>query len=178
MTTINVPPQADGSSPTRPGRWVDDEATHFQPIHLRSAFLLALAAAALLAVEVWVFVEIDDSLLRASLTGATVISMLSAGLAGNTFRLRDIRQRTGARIRAGDISKRDGVQRQTPLATIRNRFTMAACGALVGASVLGLTVLFALQQHDVGKPTGVAALAVLACSIAGYLCGTFLRPID
>jgi len=182
VTTFNLPPDAQdparGQRPRPRIRALDDEATHFEPVHLRSQFLLCLTAGALLAVEVWIFLEIQDSLLRAALTGAVFISMISAGLAGNTFRLRDICTRTGNRRRAGELTPPQAITQLPPVHTIRHRLAVSAGGALVGAAVLALAVGFAVHEGDVGLPAGIAALGVLACSAAAYLCGTYTRPVD
>ena len=81
---------------------------------------------------------IDTVLLRVSFTGEIFVLQSSAFVAGNTFRLRDIRTRKGNELRNRPDPNSDEARAERaklpPRATIQFRFRVAWVGARWGAS--------------------------------------------
>jgi hypothetical protein len=157
----------------------EDRKTHLEPARIRSRFLIMILGAAIGILTLWIMIVAGDNLLRSSLTLAVGVSVTSAALAGNTYRLRDHRIRKARSIRAGEdgMTMRHALIHLPPRQTITRRFVAAAFGAALGAASLAASVLYA-WQHGKAMATAIAVLAVLACAAGGWLCGTLARPLD
>jgi hypothetical protein len=151
---------------------------HFDPALLRSSIVITACSVMITLVVVWIWFSGGSTLLRITLTGAVIVSALSAFTAGNTFRLRDIRARIGNQVRAGRRDKKDVLATLPPRQTIARRFSLAAMGAVLGAVALLLTLLIAqVESRDIKTTAAVSILSVV-CAVLCFVGGTFVRPID
>jgi hypothetical protein len=193
--TVGGLDSVNGRGPTRHGRagephrqkvralfgdqLTEDRKTHIEPARIRSRFLIMTLGVAVGILLLWIMIVLGDNLLRSSLALAVGVSVTSAALAGNTYRLRDHRIRKIRAIRAGEdgTTIRDALIRLPPEQTITHRFLGAAVGMALGAASLATSVLYA-WHYGKAMATIIAVLAVLACSAGAWLCGTLARPLD
>jgi hypothetical protein len=159
--------------------------THYRSALLRSPVVLGLCGALFVAVMVWVWLTIDTSLLRVSFTGEIFVLQSSAFVAGNTFRLRDIRTRKGNELRNRPDHDSDEVRAERaklpPRATIKFRFRVAGLGSTLGSSALILTSLLPTLLSTTEQSPGqlwVTTLLGWVCGGLTFVAGTLTQPLD
>jgi cell division septal protein FtsQ len=160
------------------GALFEPEEQHFAPALMRSTIVILTCMILLGVLEVWVWLTISSPFARVSVTGAMIVTALSFFIAGNTFRLRDIRRRVGNQARAGLIAPIDALSQQPPRETIARRFLLGAIGAVVGVGTLVLTLVFSSDETQGAREAMVASVLSIVCAMLCFVGGTFARPID
>jgi hypothetical protein len=116
--------------------------------------------------------------MKTMLTGAITTAAVSAFIAGNTYRLRDVRKRIGNQVRAGQHDKMQALADLPPRETIGHRFAMAEAGTLLAALVLVLAIVYARNLvNGVQMSVSVAILGLVASALC-FVCGSWVRPVD
>lgn len=160
--------------------WAESHTDHFQRTLIRTT-LIVVTCAILLALDIlWIVLAIDSAQIKVSLTAAIFITACSAFLAGNTYRLRDIRARKGFVLRSiarDDPARKSAWSELVPRNTIKSRFMLAAAGSALGIIAQLVTLWFASQLLQGGPSVVACLLGVIVC---GLCCvgGTFSRPLD
>lgn len=156
----------------------EPEEQHFSPALMRSTVVILICLAQLGILEAWIWLQISSPFARVSLTGGVVVSATSFFIAGNTFRLRDVRRRVGNQSRAGRIAPIEALATLTPRETIARRFMLGAVGALVGVGTLILTLFFSRDEPHGSREAMVASVLAIVSAMLCFVGGTFARPID
>jgi hypothetical protein len=151
---------------------------HFAPALMRSTVVIATCLVMLALLAAWVWVTLSSPFAKISVTGSMVVTAISFFIAGNTFRLRDIRRRVGNQARAGLIAPIDALSELPPRETIARRFMLGAIGAVVGVGTLLLTMVFSQNESEGGKEAMVTSVLGVVCAMLCFVGGTFARPID
>jgi hypothetical protein len=158
----------------------ESSVEHFERALLRTRITGIACVAATLLLIAWVHLTVDSSFLRLAFAGAIVVLQASAFLAGNTLRLRDVRTRTGNRLRNVPGATEE-LMALPPRETILRRLRFAAGGTLTSAVALAAIVVVPGIRGDEGVSVGrlvLAALLTLACGLLTLAAGTFTRPLD
>ena len=159
-------------------RLADDDKNHFDPVYLSTGFLLG-ATLVVTAGAIALDSLILEQFVPASLvSAATIFAVLSAFLAGNVYRLSDMRARIGLQARLSGESHREILARLPPLQVVRFRFKVAWAGFGVAALMLLASFLTVPFEADEVKPLAAVAILGLATSAVAFLCGLWSRPID
>jgi CHASE2 domain-containing sensor protein len=156
----------------------DQRDSHFEPALIRSMIVISVCVASVLLLVLWTWLTHVPSLTKTMLTGALLIAAASAFIAGNTFRLRDVRARIGNQVRSGRLDKANVLAELPPRETIRRRFTMAVIGTLLAVLVLGLTLFYARNDPNGIQTTGAVSILGVVASALCFVGGTVVRPID
>ncbi|MCK9901699.1 MULTISPECIES: hypothetical protein [Parafrankia] len=160
------------------GALFEPEEQHFSPALMRSTVVIATCLVLLALLEAWVWLTLSSPFARVSVTGSMIVTAVSFFIAGNTFRLRDIRRRVGNRARAGRIAPIDALSILPPRETIARRFMLGAIGAIVGVGTLVLTMFFAGDETEGAREAMVASVLGIVTAMLCFVGGTFARPID
>lgn len=151
---------------------------HFRPALVRSVVIVSACVAAVGLLLAWVWLSQLPTLMKTMLTGAIVTAAVSAFIAGNTYRLRDVRKRVGNQVRAGQHDKMRALADLPPRETIGHRFAMAEVGTGLAALVLVLAVVYARSlDNGVQLTLSVAALGLVACTLC-FVGGSWAQPVD
>ncbi|SNQ47983.1 conserved membrane hypothetical protein [Frankia canadensis] len=156
----------------------EPEEQHFSPALMRSTVVILTCLALLAVLEIWVWLTLSSPFARVSVTGSMIVTAVSFFIAGNTFRLRDIRRRVGNQARAGRIAPIDALSKLPPRETIQRRFLLGAVGAIVGVGTLVLTMVFSGDEQQGARESMVASVLGIVCAMLCFVGGTFARPID
>jgi hypothetical protein len=157
---------------------LEEAENHIRPAYIRSGVVISACAAVVGVLVGWVWLNEISSLMKSMLTGAVVFSALSAFIAGNTFRLRDIRARIGNQVRAGRLDKMTVLASLPPRESIAMRFRLARVGAILGGCVLLLALFYSYhEQVGVQVAAAVSILGILTSALT-FVGGTVARPID
>ena len=151
---------------------------HFEPAMIRSVITITVCAAAVGLLLAWVWLSQMPTLTKTMLTGAVTTAALSAFIAGNTFRLRDVRKRVGNQVRAGQHDQMLALATLPPRETIRFRFAVAIAGTTLAAIVLLLAIVYARAlANGVQMTVAVSVLGLVACALC-FVGGSWVRPVD
>ena len=151
---------------------------HIEPALVRSVITITVCVAAVGLLLAWVWLSQMPTLMKTMLTGAITTAAVSAFIAGNTYRLRDVRKRIGNQVRAGQHDKMQALAKLPPRETIGHRFAMAQLGTLLAALVLVLAIIYARSlTNGVQLTVSVSILGLVACALC-FVCGSWVRPID
>lgn len=151
---------------------------HFEPAPVRSAVTITVCAAAIGLLLTWVWLSQMPTLTKTMLTGAVTTAAVSAFIAGNTYRLRDVRKRVGNQVRAGQHDKMQALAKLPPRETIRHRFAAAGAGTALAALVLLLAIIYARAlANGVQMTVSVSVLGLVACALC-FVGGSWVRPVD
>lgn len=160
-------------------------ATHYERALVRSPIVLSGCGAFFIAFVVWVWLTIDTSLLRVSFTGEIFVLQSSAFVAGNTFRLRDVRTRKGNELRNRPNPDSDETRAERaklpPRATIQFRFRVAGLGSTLGSVALILTSLIPTLFESGEQSAGQLWVTTLLGGVCGgltFIAGTYTQPLD
>jgi hypothetical protein len=156
----------------------EPEEQHFSPALMRSSVVILTCLMLLGVLETWIWLQIESPFARVSLTGGVIVSATSFFIAGNTFRLRDVRRRVGNQARAGRVSPIHALSTLTPRETIRRRFILGAAGATVGVGTLILTLFLSRDEASGAREAMVASVLAIVCAMLCFVGGTFARTID
>ncbi|CAO5156301.1 membrane hypothetical protein [Frankia sp. AiPs1] len=156
----------------------EPEDRHFSPALMRSTVVIFTCLGLLAVLEAWVWLTLSSPFARVSVTGSMIVTAVSFFIAGNTFRLRDIRRRVGNQARAGRIAPIDALSQLPPRETIQRRFLLGVVGAVVGVGTLMLTMAFSGDEQQGAKEAMVASVLGIVCAMLCFVGGTFARPID
>ncbi len=156
----------------------EPEEQHFSPALMRSTVVILTCLVLLAVLETWVWLTLSTSFARVSVTGSMIVTAVSFFIAGNTFRLRDIRRRVGNQARAGRIAPIDALSQLPPRETIQRRFMLGVVGAIVGVGTLVLTMVFSGDEAQGAREAMVASVLGIVCAMLCFVGGTFARPID
>jgi cell division septal protein FtsQ len=176
--TPSVSPTMQSARRLAMGVLFEAEDKHFSPALMRSTVVIFTCLILLAILEVWVWLTLSTPFARVSVTGSMIVTAISFFIAGNTFRLRDIRRRVGNQARAGLIAPIDALSSLPPRDTIARRFLLGAIGAVVGVGTLLLTMVFSKAESQGGKEAMVASVLGIVCALLCFVGGTFARPID
>lgn len=157
----------------------DDPDKHFDALHLRSVIIITACGAMVFALLGWSWTTTISSIMKSMLTGAVVFAALSAFVAGNTFRLRDIRARRGNRARRATPEEKAVILASLPpRETIAMRFRLARIGAVLGVGALVLALFYShFERLGVQVAATVSILGILVAALC-FVGGTFARPLD
>ena len=151
---------------------------HFEPAPIRSAVTITVCAAVVTLLLVWVWLGQLPSLTKTMLSGAVTAAAVSAFIAGNTYRLRDVRKRVGNQVRAGQHDKMQALAKLPPRETIGHRFAVAGVGTGLASLVLVLAIVYARGlANGVQMTVSVSVLGLVACALC-FVGGTWVRPVD
>ena len=151
---------------------------HFQPAPIRSLFTMTACAVVVGLLLAWVWLGQLPPLMKTMLTGAVTATAVSAFIAGNTYRLRDIRKRVGNRVRAGQHDQLRALATLPPRQTIRHRFAVAGVGTALASMVLVLSIIYARGlANGVQLTVAVSVLGLVACALC-FIGGSWVRPVD
>lgn len=154
---------------------------HYERILPKSIFVISGSIISYLVLLVWVFFSVSDLKLFMFQSLAALIITIFTFIAGNTYRLSDIRKRQAYKL--SQLSFDDAPQRQeawgdiVPPSTIKFRFRLAFIGIALGALGQIAIIVFFAQTDDL--VTGiVSALLVFVLTVFVFLAGTWTRPLD
>lgn len=154
---------------------------HFERILPHSRLVIAASVGAYLLYFLWVYFSVDNGKIVMLQAIAALIIGLSAFVAGNTYRLRDVRRRQAyrlGRLPREDVSARTAAWNNlVPPETIHFRFRLASSGIAFGVFAqiaIGL-VFIQISQESLGV-TATFLVVVLAGLL--FLAGTYTRPVD
>lgn len=151
---------------------------HFEPALVRSAVTITVCAAAIGLLLTWVWLSQLPALTKTMLTGAVTTAAVSAFIAGNTYRLRDVRQRVGNQVRAGQQDKMQALAKLPPRETIGHRFAVAGVGTALASLVLVLAIIYARAlTNGVQMTVSVSVMGLVACALC-FVGGSWARPVD
>ena len=151
---------------------------HFQPARIRSLITLTACVVVVGLLLAWVWLGQLPPLMKTMLTGAITAAAVSAFVAGNTYRLRDIRKRVGNQVRAGQHDQLRALATLPPRETIRHRFAVAGVGTALAALVLVLAIVYARGlDNGVQLTVAVSVLGLAACALC-FVGGSWVRPVD
>lgn len=151
---------------------------HLDPHHLSGRMLLAVVSAlAVIAVALNV-VMLSESAPIVLVSAADVFMILSAFLAGNMYRLSDIRARAGLQARLAGKSQAEVLATLTPLKVVQFRFKISIIGFCLAAVMLLASFLSVRWEATSLRPLVAAAVLGIAASAVSFLCGLWSRPID
>lgn len=157
---------------------VDTHANHFDPVYLPTWSLVAV----IVGVSV-VMVVLNALVLRSIapavlVSAASIFAVLSAFLAGNMYRLGDMRARMGLQARLSGVSQKELLATLPPLRVVRFRFKVSGAGFAIALLMLVASVLSVPFDADELRPLAAAAVLGIAASAVGFVCGLWSRPID
>jgi hypothetical protein len=151
---------------------------HFEPAPVRSVVIIAVCAAAVGLLLVWVWLSQLPALTKTMLTGAVTAAAFSAFIAGNTYRLHDVRKRVGNQVRAGQHDQMQALAKLPPRETIGHRFAVAGVGTALACLVLVLAIVYARTlTNGVQMTVAVSVLGLVACALC-FVGGSWVRPVD
>lgn len=157
---------------------LENANTHYDPVLVRTqAVIIAAVIVTLVAVALSCLVlqEFVPSILISS---AIIFGCLSAFLAGNAYRLSDIRSRSGMQAKMNGTDRLTVLAQLPPIRVVRFRYRIAKYGFGVAVAMLLLSFLTVRVELEEYKPlAGVAVLGLVAAA-AVFLCGLWSRPID
>lgn len=151
---------------------------HIKPALLRSVVTITVCTAAVGLLLAWVWLSQMPTLMKTMLTGAIATAAVSAFIAGNTYRLRDVRKRVGNQVRAGQHDKMKALADLPPRETIGHRFAMAEAGTALAALVLVLAIIYARGLAGGLQMTVSVSVLGLVASALCFVCGSWVRPVD
>lgn len=111
-------------------------------------------------------------------SAASIFAVLSAFLAGNMYRLGDMRARMGLQARLSGVSQKELLATLPPLRVVRFRFKVSGAGFGIALLMLVASVLSVPFDAEELRPLAAAAVLGLAASAIGFVCGLWSRPID
>lgn len=159
----------------------EPEAEHFGRILPRTRFVVGAGIVAYLLLLAWTYFSVVDLKIFLLQAIAALIIAISAFLAGNTYRLRDVRRRQAYQLSQLDPDDKESRKREwaklVPPTTIAFRFRLAVTGLIAGAIGQICIILLFVQRDDI--ITGIVA-TFLVLVLAGliFLAGTYARPVD
>lgn len=159
-------------------RFADDDKNHFDPVYLSSRVLVAAALVLIGAVVVMNALILDSFVPAALVSAADCFAVAAAFLAGNVYRLSDMRSRASLQARLSGETQQEILARLPPLRVIRFRFRVAEIGVVVAALMLLSSFLTVPFEGDEMRPLAAVAILGLAASAISFLCGLWTRPID
>lgn len=157
---------------------MDDEKKHFEPVYLSSGFLLGAAVAVTIGSVMLNALMLDAFASIVLVSAADLFAVLSAFLAGNMYRLADMRSRMGLQARLSGESQREVLARLPPLRVVRFRFKVATAGFSIAALMLVTSFLTVPFEADELRPLAAVAVLGIAASAVAFLCGLWSRPVD
>lgn len=155
---------------------------HLDPLLPRSravAFGCGIAVAGLI---VLVCVMIPTTIGRVAVSASILVATTSAWVAGNCYRLRDVRRRRGNLLRHRNDPEANGIRSQLPpRQTIAQRFRISSYSIAIG--LIGLAAAAAIGYFTSDSPsTGswyvVAALLGIVFTALVFVAATYARPLD
>jgi len=159
----------------------ETEAEHFGRILPRTRFVIGAGAAAYALLLAWTYFSVDDLRIFLLQALAALIIAISAFIAGNTYRLRDVRRRHAYQLSQLNPEDRDSRRREwgklVPPNTISFRFRLAVTGLISGA-IGQVSIIFLFAQRDDTTTGIIATFLVLVLAGLIFLAGTYARPID
>lgn len=153
---------------------------HFSRILLETnkvVLVVALSGIALIALAI---AMIPSGVARTAIAASVLASMIGAFVAGNTYRLKDVRTRHGNMLRHNGSSSIPREQ-LPPRHVIQQRFRASGAGALVGISGMLVTTGITLglsSDAGAGEWSAVITLIGVVFSALSFVAGTYTRPID
>lgn len=156
----------------------DDQTSHFDPVYLPSwilVFIIAGVSITMVILNAVVLLPVAPAVL---VSAASVFAVLSAFLAGNMYRLGDMRARMGLQARLSGVSQQELLAMLPPLRVVRFRFKVAGVGFGIALLMLVASMLSVPFDADDLRPVGAAAVLGIAASAVAFMCGLWSRPID
>lgn len=156
----------------------DNHANHFDPVYLPTWILVAVifgVSVVMVVLNSVVLLPIAPAVL---VSAASVFAVLSAFLAGNMYRLGDMRARMGLQARLSGVSQKELLAALPPLRVVRFRFKVSGAGFGIALLMLVASVLSVPFKAEDLRPVAAAAVLGLAASAIGFVCGLWSRPID
>ena len=151
---------------------------HLEPALVRSVVTITVCAGAVGLLLAWVWLSQLPALTKTMLTGAVTAAAFSAFIAGNTYRLRDVRKRIGNQVRAGQHDKMQALAKLPPRETMSHRFAVAGVGTALACLVLVLAIVYARTlTNGVQMTVAVSVLGLVACALC-FVGGSWVRPVD
>jgi hypothetical protein len=163
----------------RPAPVTEPPDRHFDRALLRTPVGLLACLLVVGGVVAWIATSIPSSL-AAALGAAVVVASLSSLLAGNTFRMRDIRQRRAYELRVlarGSSERIEAWSRLVPPRTLDARWGLAVLGAGLGVLTFAGCLWFSAHLVDPVVAVTASLLGLVTCVLSA-LTGTFIRPLD
>lgn len=160
--------------------WSEHPDQHFERTLVRSPVAASVCAVAVALMIAWILVSVDVPALRASLSAAVAVAASCSILAGNAFRLADVRKRRAYRLRRladGDPEREAGWAQLVPPRTIVVRLVLATAGALIGIVTFGGNLWLAGGEIAPALVLTVCLLGAVTCTVCA-VAGTFIRPFD
>lgn len=157
---------------------MDDQSNHFDPVYLPTWILVVIitgASIAMVVLNIFVLQSVAPTVL---VSAASVFAVLSAFLAGNMYRLGDMRARMGLQARLSGESQRELLARLPPLRVVRFRFKVAGAGFAIAVLMLVVSVLSVPFTAEELRRLTAATVLGIAASAVGFVCGLWSRPID
>lgn len=159
-------------------RLADDEKNHFEPVYLATGFLIAaitLVTIGMIVLNALVLRAFAPAVL---VSAANVFAMLSAFLAGNMYRLGDMRARLGLQARLSGESQREILARLPPLRVVKFRFKVAGTGFVIAIIMLLASILTVPFTAEELRPIAAVTVLGIAAAAVAFVCGLWSRPID
>lgn len=151
------------------------DGNHFDTALLSSKLILRVVVAVVTVLLAWVWFTVDDANARVMLLGAVVFANGSALMAGNTYRLKDIRRRKLGQVNSAAMLRELRAE-LTPEQTIALRLWLACGGLTLGA--MGVLLAIVINEVDDVAESVVVAFLILASSLACAYAGTLVRALD
>lgn len=159
-------------------RLADDEKNHFEPVYLSTSFLIAAMTLVVVGMVVLNALVLRSFAPAVLVSAADVFAVLSAFLAGNMYRLGDMRARLGLQARLSGESQREVLARLPPLRVVRFRFKVAGAGFAIAVLMLVASVLTVPFTAEELRPLAAVTVLGIAASAVAFVCGLWSRPID
>lgn len=156
----------------------DDAKNHFEPVYLSTGFLVGgvtVVSVGMIVLNALVLRSFAPAVL---VSAADVFAMLSAFLAGNMYRLGDMRARAGLQARLSGESQREVLAKLPPLRVVRFRFKVAATGFSIAVLMLLASILTVPFTAEELRPLAAVTVLGIAASAVAFVCGLWSRPID
>jgi F0F1-type ATP synthase assembly protein I len=155
---------------------------HLNPLLLRSRAILAVSSLAVLALIVLVCLIIPTAIGRVAVATSIAVATSSAYLAGNSYRLRDVRRRVGNLLRHRTDDEANGHRSQLPpRTTIAQRFRISRYGIVIGVfGLIASAVIGYFTSDSAGDGSWylVAALLGIVFTALIFVAATYSRPLD
>lgn len=155
-----------------------NNSNHFEPVNLPTWVLVAIitgVSITMVVLNALVLRSIGPAVL---VSAASIFAVLSAFLAGNMYRLGDMRARMGLQARLSGESQQELLARLPPLRVVRFRFKVAGVGFGIALLMLVASVLSVPLTAEDLRPIAAVTVLGIAASAVAFVCGLWSRPID
>ncbi|MDQ1138450.1 putative flippase GtrA [Microbacterium sp. SORGH_AS 1204] len=159
----------------------NSDTDHFSRVLPRSSIVISGSLAAYALLLIWIYASVPDFNVFLLQAIAALIIAVASFIAGNTYRLRDVRKRQAYKLsrlaRTDTTAREEGWDALVPPTTISFRFRFAIVGAILGTlAQVAIIVIFIQLDETITGIVATFLVAVLAGLVV--LAGTYSRPID